>query len=66
MDSEQRDALGARNHRRAYGCQHCGSLNTEFLDGAKLTPEAHFAGVIYKVCRACGREDVKGHNRRTR
>jgi len=59
MDSEQRDAIRASNQRRAIACRKCGSLNTEDCDGSTLDQSSHFAGVIYRVCHACGDESVK-------
>jgi len=62
MDDEQRDALRERNRRRAYSCSRCGA-SIEEIDGSQLSKDAHFPGVVYRVCRACGHEDVK-HIRR--
>jgi ribosomal protein L37E len=64
MDAEQRDALRERNRRRAYNCSRCGSPNTREVDGANLPDGDHFPGITYKICGACGHEDVKRRRRR--
>lgn len=64
MDAEQRDALRERNHRRAIACSKCGSTNTREVDGANLLQNDHFPGITYKICGACGHEDVKQRRRR--
>jgi hypothetical protein len=57
MTDEEKEALRERNRRRAWNCHHCGG-ETERIDGSKLDQSCHFAGVTYKVCRSCGREEV--------
>lgn len=59
MNDEQRDALRERNRRRAIACTRCGSTSTREVDGAELASDSHWPGVTYKVCSACGFEDVK-------
>lgn len=63
MNDEQREELRERNRRRAYCCSKCGSPETRLVDGSQLPIDSHFPGVTYKVCGACGHEDVKRHGR---
>lgn len=56
MDEEQRKAIGDRNRRRAHKCPRCGSPNV--VDRDNLDDEAHFPGVTYRTCYACGHEAV--------
>lgn len=51
--SETRDAIREANKRRK-NCPKCGSANVEVR--SDLNDDAHFAGVRYKICRACGHE----------
>jgi len=52
MDDAQRDALRERNRRRG-NCPRCGGGRVEhFL----ADDEAHFAGIVYARCPACGHE----------
>lgn len=64
MTTEQRDALRERNHRRAVACGRCGSMNTREVYGKDLPSDSHFPDVLYKVCGACGFDDVKRRGRR--
>lgn len=50
--TEERDALRARNRRRS-NCAKCGG---ECAMLAGLNDDAHFPGVVYKRCTACGWE----------
>jgi hypothetical protein len=63
MDTKQKDELRDRNRRRAYNCSKCGGT-IDKVDGAKLDSASHFAGVIYRVCPCCGREEVQRTQKR--
>jgi hypothetical protein len=52
MSTEQRDAIRERSYRRK-NCSKCGGT-CELLSG--LDDDAHFPGVVYKRCTACGWE----------
>lgn len=57
MNTEHREAIGEANRRRG-GCQRCGNQHVRKVDGSQLDPETHWAGILYKVCNACGHEQV--------
>jgi uncharacterized Zn finger protein (UPF0148 family) len=53
MSWEAREALAARMRARSYTCTKCGSPSVRKVDGKELG-EGGFAGIIYRVCGACG------------
>jgi len=64
MDQDQRDALRERNRRRA-NCSRCGG-HVQYIDGKNLDRIAHFVGIIYKLCGACGHSEATKRKKASR
>jgi hypothetical protein len=39
-------------------CRRCGSAATDVRLGRDLSPETHWPQYVYRVCRACGCEQL--------
>lgn len=59
LREEQRERARRQNH-----CPRCGSGSIRTVPGEQLDQADHFAGILYRLCGACGYEAVKRARKR--